>query len=137
MQQHGSKYFAHRPLSLHTTLRVGSKGQIQLSHHGHVAYQIKGNQVCSNMVANILPIAPTSPCPWVKVSHSTFSEHGYVAYQVKGIENAATWPSIPPTLGWGQKAQFKFFKHFDLPHTPCISIRLKSDIDIVTNQIRF
>ena len=35
---------------------VGSKGQIAtFSEHCYVAYQIKGNQVCSNMVANILP----------------------------------------------------------------------------------
>ena len=27
----------------------------------HVAYQIKGNQECSNMVANILPAEPSSP----------------------------------------------------------------------------
>ena len=26
------------------------------SEHGHVAYQINGNDACSNMVANIFPI---------------------------------------------------------------------------------
>ena len=26
--------------------------------HGYVAYQIEGNQICSNMVAIILPTAP-------------------------------------------------------------------------------
>ena len=29
--------------------------------HGHVAYQIKGNHICNNMVANILPAYPTLP----------------------------------------------------------------------------
>ena len=41
LQQHGSKYFAHR-----YTLDpgVGSKGQtISFSESSHVAYQIKGN----------------------------------------------------------------------------------------------
>ena len=43
---------------------VGSKGQIAtFSEHCHVAYQIKGNQVCSNMVANILPADPPPPPP--------------------------------------------------------------------------
>ena len=41
MQQHGSKYFACRPL----TLRMGSVGpNLTFSEHGHVAYQIKENQ---------------------------------------------------------------------------------------------
>ena len=71
------------------------------------AYQIKGNQVCSNMVANILPMAsPPFPQLWVKMSNSTFSEHGHVAYQVKGnlessnmvanVLPANTYPSMPP-----------------------------------------
>ena len=28
------------------------------SDYGHVAYQIKGNDACINMVANILPVEP-------------------------------------------------------------------------------
>ena len=36
------------------------------SEHGHVAYQIKENHECSNMVANILP--------------ADLSEHDHVAY---------------------------------------------------------
>ena len=41
---------------------VGSKGQIAtFSEHCHVAYQIKGDQVCSNMVENILPADPPPP----------------------------------------------------------------------------
>ena len=53
MQQHGSNYLACRPTPL--TLGLGSKGQNStLSENGHVAYQIKGNHECSNMVANTL-----------------------------------------------------------------------------------
>ena len=77
-----------------------SKGQIQLSKHGHVAYQIKSNHKCSNMVAFILPpdppppplhdTPPTQPPPppprtmGPKGQNSTFSEHGNVAYQIGG-----------------------------------------------------
>ena len=61
MQQHGSKYFACRPAT--RTLRMVSIGQNStFSEHGHVAYQIKENQKCSNMVANILPAGPWEWC---------------------------------------------------------------------------
>ena len=43
---------------------MGIKGQnLTFSEHGHVAYQIKGNHMCSNMVANILPADPPPPPP--------------------------------------------------------------------------
>ena len=44
---------------------VRVKGQSStLSEHDHVAYQIKGNHKCSNLVANILPAdPPSSPAP--------------------------------------------------------------------------
>ena len=42
----------------------GVKRQNQtFSEYGHVAYQIKGNGACNNMVANILPAAPFHR-PW-------------------------------------------------------------------------
>ena len=41
---------------------MGSKDQNStFSEHGHVAYQIKDNHECSNMVANILPADPPPP----------------------------------------------------------------------------
>ena len=51
MQQHGSKYFAHRPLLIHPHppdhgFRVNRLNST-FSAHGHVAYQIKENQECS------------------------------------------------------------------------------------------
>ena len=62
MQQHGSKYLARRH---HHPQPWGSKGRNSIfSEHGHVAYQIKGNHACGNMVANILPADPQSPRPW-------------------------------------------------------------------------
>ena len=52
----------------------GSKGQNSIfSEYGHVAYQIKGNHECSNMVANILPTDPhltTPPPPTLEVQGS-------------------------------------------------------------------
>ena len=38
------------------TLGVGSIGQKSIFQHGHVAYQIKGNDKCSNLQANILSL---------------------------------------------------------------------------------
>ena len=80
MQQHGSKYFALRPKSL--TLGIGLIGQIStFSEHGHVAYQIKGNQVSSNMVVNIFQaVLPLTPNTGPKGQCFTFSEHDHVAY---------------------------------------------------------
>ena len=83
MQQHGSKCYAcRRPPP---TLGMGSIGQNStFLEHGHVAYQIKGNHECTNMVANILPAeAPPTPVTLGMGSigkKSTFLEHGHVAY---------------------------------------------------------
>ena len=60
MQQHGSKYLPADPLPPHAP---DSVNRSTFSEHGHVAYQIKGNHECSNMVANILQADPPSPGP--------------------------------------------------------------------------
>ena len=60
--QHGSKYYARRPPPPPPTLEV-KRLNSTFSEHGHIAYKIKGNHECSNMVANILPVAPPSPRP--------------------------------------------------------------------------
>ena len=93
-----------------------SKGQNStFSENGYVAYQIKGNQECSNMVENILPAYPPPP-PLGMGSigqNSTFSEHGHVAYQSKRIKKCSNMvanilpadPSPCPlglSWGWGQ-----------------------------------
>ena len=85
MQQHGSKYFAHRPPLL-PTLVVGSKGQNStFSEHGHVAYQIKGNEECSSMQAHILSLhTPSTPGVGSKVKTFFFGEYSHVAYQING-----------------------------------------------------
>ena len=96
------------------TKEVGSKGQnSNFSAHGHVAYQIKENHECSNMVANILhanpPFVPPPPPRTLGMGsigkNSLFSEHGHVAYQIKGnhemqqhgSKHFARRPPPPPT----------------------------------------
>ena len=54
--------FASDPLP---TLGMGSVYQnSNFAEHGHVAYQIKENRECSNMVANILPVDPSRLWGW-------------------------------------------------------------------------
>ena len=109
MQQHGSKYFSLHP---HPPDPAGGikRSKFNFFRTCHVAYQIKWNHECSNMVANILSADPYSLLPqpprpsggvnrskfsffqnmvipmtlgWVKRSKFNFLEHGYVAYQIK------------------------------------------------------
>ena len=115
MQQHGSKYFARRsplpiPSPLTLTLGMGSMGQNStFSEHGHVAYQIKENHECSNMVAPQTPLPPThpiTPCPnpgdewgqWVRIQ--LFQNMVILHIKLKRIMNAAAWllcrPPPPP-----------------------------------------
>ena len=93
-QQHGSKYFAHRPPTRPPTppppLDPGdgvSRSYFYFFRKGHVAYQIKENHECSNMAANKLPPDPLPPFPTLGMGsvgqNSTYLEHGHVAYQIK------------------------------------------------------
>ena len=93
MHQHGSKYFARR--SLPSYLGEGSNGQNStLPEHGHIAYQIKGNHKCSNLVANSLP-GDSLPLPLgPKCQTSLFLEHGHVAYQIKGYHKCSNMVEI-------------------------------------------
>ena len=71
-----------------------SKGQnISFSEHGYVAYQIKENQECSNMVVNILLADPLPSQPWgngSKGQNSSFSEQCHVAFNLRETLNAAS-----------------------------------------------
>ena len=70
MQQHGSKYFSNDP-SLDP--EGGIKRSFLYSEHDHVAYQIKGNDECSNMQANILSLhTPSTPGVGSKVNTFLF-----------------------------------------------------------------
>ena len=64
-------------------LTLGVKrSKIFFLEHGHVAYQIKGNHECRNIVANILPPPPPQGMGSIG-QKTTFSEHGHFAYQIK------------------------------------------------------
>ena len=94
MQQHGSKYFAHRLL----ILGIGSKDQTStFSEHDHVAYQIKGIQVSSNMVANILPGAIPPPDPGVESKGQNLTFSRMVMLHINMIANILPAdPHLPP-----------------------------------------
>ena len=53
-------YFADIPLPWGGVKRSNAN----VSEYGHVAYQLKGNDACSNMVANVLPADPLSHLGW-------------------------------------------------------------------------
>ena len=58
------------------------------SEYGHVAYLIKWNPGCSNMVEKYIPCRLSDPLPLAlgvgqKIKIQVL-EHGYVAYQIKG-----------------------------------------------------
>ena len=89
MQKHGSKYFARIPPPP-LTLGIGSKVQNALfSEYGHVAYQIKCNDACSNMVAILYPQTP-HPKPG-ESKCQLFQNIDMLHIKLNGITNAATW----------------------------------------------
>ena len=71
-------------------LGLGQKDKT-IFRKSHAASQIKVNDPCSHMVANMLPLDP-KPVGRVNRSKCTFSEHGHVEYQ--GMRNAATCKHI-------------------------------------------
>ena len=42
-------------------ITLGDGSKFNFSQHGHVAYQIKGNHNCNNLVANLKPSDPPPP----------------------------------------------------------------------------
>ena len=101
IQQHGSKYFACRPPTPNPLEGGVKRSKFNLSEHDHVAFQIKANHKCSNMVANILFAG--HPYPRSRGQNSTFSVHGHVTNQIKGNHECSNmvayiWPTdSPPT----------------------------------------
>ena len=77
----------HTHTHTHTYTDPGGGGQKStFSEHGHVAYQFKGNQKCSNMLANILP-SDLLPGPGGQKVKIQVMLH----IKLEGIRNAATW----------------------------------------------
>ena len=73
-------------LSLHTPSIPGvwSKGNYSpISEYGHVAYQIEGNEACSNTVVNFWP-KDTSLTQGMGSKVNFFSESSHAAYQING-----------------------------------------------------
>ena len=75
------------------------------SEYGHVAYQIKGNDACSNRVANSFThrLPPPDTGVGSKGQISSFSEYGHVAYRIKwnhecNNKDVNVLPAAPPPL---------------------------------------
>ena len=65
-------------------LGVGPRPNI-FFEYGHVAYHVRANNTCSNMVANFLTTdTPSTPGRGSKGQTISFSESSHVAYQKKG-----------------------------------------------------
>ena len=97
---------------------MGSKCQNSFFlEHGHVAYQIKGNHGCSNMVENSLAGNPlqTPLLPWgSKGQNQIFTEYDHII--LNRFSNSETWQqlfclhtfSLPhSTLGVGLKVKIQ------------------------------
>ena len=67
-------------------LTLGADAKIKLfSEYRHVAYQIKADDVCNNMVAIIFSIdTPSTQVVGSKGQTISFCESSHVAYQIKG-----------------------------------------------------
>ena len=95
---------------------MGSVGHNStFSEHGHVAYQIKENQECSNMVANIMPADPPSPSirTGLIVKFQLFHYMVMLHIKLKGITKCSNTvtniclqtPHCPLTFGIGSIGQ--------------------------------
>ena len=105
---------------------MGSKCQnSNFFEHGHVAYQIKRNQGCRNMLENILAENPLPPplTLGVKRPKLIFSEYYHI--KLNGFWNSETWQQIfclhtfsltHSTLGVGLKVKFQLIENMVLLH---------------------
>ena len=92
-----------------------AEAKIKLSEYGHVAYQIKADDVGNNMVANILPTdTPSTQGVGSKGQTIYFSESSHVVYQIKADDAGSNMvanilPTNTPTTSWvGSKGHFIF-----------------------------
>ena len=95
------------------------------SKHGHVAYRIKGNNECSNMVANILPADPHLPNPnpgmWGQnVKIQLFQNMVLLIIKLKEMEHRAPCKAhilslhTPPTWNKGKINLYVVMVHIKL-----------------------
>ena len=121
----------------HTPPPLGPVDQNTIfSGHSHVAYQIKENHECSNMVAcRPPPPSPTTMGIGSVGQNSTFSEHGRVAYQIKGNHESSNMvanilpkdPPPPQLWGWGQQVKIQLYQN-----TVMLHIKLKGIMNAAT-----
>ena len=82
MQQHGSKYFNHRPLPDPGYEVNRAKFNFFRTWSCCIIIKFKGITKCSSMEANILTADPSLTLGMRSIGQNlTFSEHDHVAYQ--------------------------------------------------------
>ena len=97
MWRHGSQYFNADPTPLGDR---DKRSKVTFFRTWSSTYQIKGNDKCSNMVANILPADPSKPPipdpgDGVKKSKFKFFQNMFLLHiKLKGITDTATWSRI-------------------------------------------
>ena len=107
-------------------LGIGSKVlNSTFSEHGHVAYQIKENHECSNMVPNIM-LADILTLGMGQIGQNLpFSEHGHIEINLKEIRKCSSkvaniCPEMPTPsprpIGWGQKVKIQLFQNMVMLH---------------------
>ena len=115
--KHIKRDFDPRPVSDPLGGLRGRDQNSTFSEHGHVAYQIKGNHGCSNMVANILPANPLPsppPDPGGQKVKIHFLQNIIISnlidsrMQKRGSKYSAHIPSPTPTRPWGRVKRSKF-----------------------------
>ena len=110
----------YQKFCLHITPTLGMVSiglNLTFLEQGNVAYQIKGNHECTNMVANILPADPQYPHTLGMRAigqNSSFSEcvmlHIIIYWNHKCSNKVAFFlPPGPPDLNC-QKVKFNFFR---------------------------
>ena len=101
--------------------RMWSKSQQSfISEHGHVAYQLKNNQECSNMVAIIFTRRPPNLRMGSIYQNFFFSEHGNVV-----SSRYFACRHAPTDTGLGQTSTF--FQNMAMLH-----IKLKAITNVAT-----
>ena len=73
----------------------GQGQNLTFSAYGHVAFQIKAYDACSNIGSKYFAHGHTlNPGGGVKRSNHIFSESSHVAYQVKGTHTLDPWGGV-------------------------------------------
>ena len=63
---------------------MGPRPKLSFLEYGHIAYQIKADNACSNMIANFLPTdSPLTQGVGSKDQTIFFGESSHVAYQIE------------------------------------------------------